>query len=365
MGAGKHVSMSQGPIKPSSPRKRIVWIDAAKALAMILVFYGHLGGSGDNPWFPSLEPSITIVYLFHMPLFFVLSGLVLNLDKPGKTFVVSRLKRLVIPYFFFSLYGVLKIGIKLAVPALFASFHAKPMGGGVKELSSIFLGYTNGLWFFWALLWGDLVLYFVHHASSGNTPIIPIIVIASLCVWTLMVMHGPQLPFQLQTTFEAVGFVGIGYLFKHLFLALDGTGWWRVLIISLILFVLCAAVKLTVHFSSDMLSTLGKAVLMIVAALSGSFVVMAIAVLMYKPAWLMFIGLNTMIFYGLNGFSLAPSKKILFTVISVSVVSSNWVLQVIVGLMCVALACAICALLTPVLKRWLWWAVGEKRPTTH
>lgn len=364
MEESRYVATNQGLVKLSSPSKRIVWIDAAKALAMILVFYGHLGGSGDNPWFPSLESSITVVYLFHMPLFFVLSGLVLNLNKPGKTFVISRLKRLVIPYFFFSLYGVLKIAIKLAAPALFASFHAKPMGGGIKELSSILLGYTNGLWFFWALLWGDLVLYLVHRATSGNTPIIAIIVIASLCAWTLVILYGPQLPFQLQTTFEAVGFVGIGYLFKHFFLALDGAGWWRLLIINLALFATCAVVKLTVRFSSDMLSTLGKAVLMIVAALTGSFVVMAIAALMYKPAWLMFIGLNTMIFYGLNGFSLAPSKKILFTVIPVSVVSSNWVLQIIVGLMCVALACTICALLTPVLKRWLWWAVGEKRPAT-
>lgn len=34
-------------------------------------FYGHLGGSGDNPWFPLLTDSIAVVYLFHMPLFFL------------------------------------------------------------------------------------------------------------------------------------------------------------------------------------------------------------------------------------------------------------------------------------------------------
>lgn len=51
--------------------ERIQWIDLSKGMAMILVFYGHLGGSGDNPWFPLLTDSIAVVYLFHMPLFFL------------------------------------------------------------------------------------------------------------------------------------------------------------------------------------------------------------------------------------------------------------------------------------------------------
>jgi uncharacterized membrane protein len=44
-------------------RQRIAWIDVAKGLAMILVFYGHLPGSGDNPWFPDLMGSREVVFI--------------------------------------------------------------------------------------------------------------------------------------------------------------------------------------------------------------------------------------------------------------------------------------------------------------
>lgn len=35
--------------------QRVIWIDIAKGIAMLLVFYGHLPGDGSNPWFPNLE----------------------------------------------------------------------------------------------------------------------------------------------------------------------------------------------------------------------------------------------------------------------------------------------------------------------
>lgn len=37
--------------KPVTKRNRIMWVDAAKGIAMILVFYGHLG----KYWFPALK----------------------------------------------------------------------------------------------------------------------------------------------------------------------------------------------------------------------------------------------------------------------------------------------------------------------
>ena len=45
---------SETVIMNTQPTKRIEWIDLAKGIGMILVLYGHLSGSGDNPWFPDL-----------------------------------------------------------------------------------------------------------------------------------------------------------------------------------------------------------------------------------------------------------------------------------------------------------------------
>lgn len=67
---------------------RYHWIDNIKVFALYLVVLGHIGTS-------SLHH---IIYGFHMPLFFLLSGM-LHKDKP----VADMFKRLVIPYILFNI----------------------------------------------------------------------------------------------------------------------------------------------------------------------------------------------------------------------------------------------------------------------
>ena len=71
---------------------RIEWIDRCKCIAIYFVVYGHL--CLDNKY----------VYAFHMPLFFLLSGFVLNEKKyEFKDFLKSRINGILIPYIFFYL----------------------------------------------------------------------------------------------------------------------------------------------------------------------------------------------------------------------------------------------------------------------
>jgi acyltransferase len=82
-------------------KKRIVWLDIAKAFGIFLVFYGHLletmyryGGR------PFLWPQLQFIYTFHMPLFFFLSGYLYR-DKGqtfGRFFRIQFLTRL-LPFF--------------------------------------------------------------------------------------------------------------------------------------------------------------------------------------------------------------------------------------------------------------------------
>ena len=59
-------------------KKRVVWIDYAKAFAMLFVIIGHVEtGSRLTNW----------VYSFHMPLFFFLSGITLKADRGGEVSV--------------------------------------------------------------------------------------------------------------------------------------------------------------------------------------------------------------------------------------------------------------------------------------
>lgn len=79
--------------------KRIIYIDYAKAFAIFLVVLGHTGG---------LNTTLrNVVYSFHLPLFFILSGMVFNEKKyeiDYMDFIVSKIKTLLIPYLKYSIY---------------------------------------------------------------------------------------------------------------------------------------------------------------------------------------------------------------------------------------------------------------------
>lgn len=118
------------------------------------------------PGSPNLTGSIWVVYLFHMPLFFMLSGLTFHPNKDFRTFFISRFKRLVIPYFFFSIYALGKILLLIVAPSVVQGFHAGAMGTPLSEIGVILLGNTNGLWFFLTLFWGELFLYGVNKLTK-------------------------------------------------------------------------------------------------------------------------------------------------------------------------------------------------------
>ncbi len=69
-------------------KSRIAWIDIAKGVGIILVVVGHALVSGRV---------YSAIYLFHMPLFFILAGVVFRPDNVKATFW-KRLRSLMIPY---------------------------------------------------------------------------------------------------------------------------------------------------------------------------------------------------------------------------------------------------------------------------
>ena len=76
------------------PNNRLDWIDITKGIAIFLMVCGHT----------SIPVSISdFIWSFHMPLFFIVSGMLYNPDKADnyKRYVIRKLYTLVVPYFFF------------------------------------------------------------------------------------------------------------------------------------------------------------------------------------------------------------------------------------------------------------------------
>ena len=69
---------------PEVKRTRESWLDACKGIAIILVVIGHIiDGNMAKGAINGLAWTIIYneIYLFHMPLFFVLSGMALAISK--------------------------------------------------------------------------------------------------------------------------------------------------------------------------------------------------------------------------------------------------------------------------------------------
>lgn len=106
-------------------KKRLTWVDITKGLLMILVVVGHYPGQLDFPLGK-------YIYWFHMPAFFLLSGLFFKpvLEKgKSKEAIYKRFMQLIVPYLFFLVtITLIRYGMEI--------------GSGNLELS----WYLNDLW---------------------------------------------------------------------------------------------------------------------------------------------------------------------------------------------------------------------------
>ena len=129
--------------------KRIVYLDIAKALCIILVVIGHYCPDGCPDWWIAVHD---FIYTFHMPLFMFASGFVYIATKRDEekygNFIMKKVKRLMIPYFVVS---AIVIGIKLLTESHAYVENPKTIMSFVKMFYYPEAGFF--LWFIWALWW--------------------------------------------------------------------------------------------------------------------------------------------------------------------------------------------------------------------
>lgn len=82
-------------------KARLTWVDAAKGFLMVLVVIGHYTGPAMTDF-----PLVKYIYWFHMPAFFIISGLFFKpiIEKSKlKPAIHKRFMQLMVPYLFFLL----------------------------------------------------------------------------------------------------------------------------------------------------------------------------------------------------------------------------------------------------------------------
>src|SRR5271154_1600527 len=76
--------------------RRVSWIDICRGIAIIFVLYGHIFTNDRQRY---------LIYAFHMPLFFFISGLVFKptVGKSMLSVTFKYIKQLIIPYYLFAI----------------------------------------------------------------------------------------------------------------------------------------------------------------------------------------------------------------------------------------------------------------------
>lgn len=129
-------------------QERIDWVDYAKGLGIILVVIGHVL-RGINEADMGLNENFFIVsdfliYSFHMPLFFFLSGVFVekSVNKNFKTTILKKANSLLYPYFLWSI-------IQGTIMLILSSFTNREMTIGI--LGKIVYDPIDQFWFVYTL----------------------------------------------------------------------------------------------------------------------------------------------------------------------------------------------------------------------
>ena len=133
-------------------QQRVEWVDTLKFIGILSVILGHIN-----------FPLNGFIYTWHMPLFFMVSGFFIKFETHFKDFVVKNFKRLMIPYFIFSIVGLFIEILKRYLLHREALDYTHEIKGIFIDMD--FAGLCNTyafvLWFLPALFFSRVFLYLI------------------------------------------------------------------------------------------------------------------------------------------------------------------------------------------------------------
>jgi acyltransferase len=197
------------------------WIDVAKGIAILSVVVGHAINqlNPENTTFV-LTTIRHFIYSFNMPIFFFLSGFLLNYSTVPLEFIRKKIKRLVIPYFFTYIVTSVILFISyilLKIPDSFSGFHyfLGMLYGTLLEFriqtgTDIF----SPLWFLPALFCALLISYALLWIFDNDPLLGFLTLIVTICVGYACGLSKIHLPWGFDIAMVAQLFVIPGFYLK-------------------------------------------------------------------------------------------------------------------------------------------------------
>ncbi len=295
---------------------RIYYYDNAKALLIFLVVLGHILQYANRDY--SILPFSLIqcfIYSFHMPAFFMISGMLFNLEKWKKkhfrSFIISRLKLLMLPYLFFEVIGLIVNSLLL---------HMVTMREGLLNIITIRCN-VGADWFLPAMFTAQCLYLIIKKYMKNSYGMIAML----LCMVFLIYMP--------INGYWAVLFRGLlGLLFMNLGSTFKGTAEkllsrdkWEYTLLSLILTMIFAVLSFKYAKNDFYLCMINNPIILICGSICGTYMILSLS---------KFINSLVLSYFGKNSLIVMGTHQIFLYIIG----PLNGVIQVITVFILIVLA---------------------------
>lgn len=314
---------------PFVGKPRIEWIDIAKGVGIALVSFGHLrNGDGQSVWLPALDELISAIYLFHMPLFYLLGGLTFSMRGGFKSFLIRKVKTLLVPYYIFSLYFLAKPFAILLIPSLRETFQTDHDYGIAHQFYDVLIA-GNGLWFLMAFFVGEVIMYGLVTLTGKRKNVLiaigTLLTVSSFYCSTYL--PDLQLPFQLLAGVEVAGFMCFGLVLRYWFMGIARTQALWMCLVGLILFGMIA-----VAVVENKVPSIIRWAALSLAAFLGSAVIIFLCITLQTNKLFACIGRDSLVYYTLNALTLNVVKVGIFRALHIDATTWPFMFQIGGGL---------------------------------
>lgn len=352
-------------------KKRIVWIDNARAFGIMAVFFGHIIEQIFLSYSPKAHLQFKLVYSFHIPLFFILSGFFAKQhDLRFLSYLKGKFQSRIVPVIFFS---------ALSLPIYVLSVKNSNIKYLAVQASYLFLGiprFNYVIWFLVCLFTVEIMNYFIFplvHKSRTRTVlgILIFYVIGWLISWralsAVQVLQVSKI-WCIQQAIMAYSFYLFGNLIYKSGLASNKMNAYTNSIVAAVsAFILLFTFNLnngpfyqTTQQVVIMASAIyGNPFLFPLTAIAGSAFIITFSRLVPENRILLFLGKNSLLFMGLNGILFFLNRN--FVVLGSTYISDKTIPMFILSIVLTLVSIAVCIPVALFLNKFLPQLTGAPR----
>ena len=344
-------------------RKRILWVDNAKAFGIIAVFFGHIIEQIFLSYSPKAHLQFKFIYSFHIPLFFILSGFFARLhDLSFRSFLKNKFLSRIVPVIFFSV---------LSLPMYMLSVRDFDIKHLMAQAALLLIGipqFNFVIWFLVCLFTVEIINFFLFpFLHSTRTRIISGILVFYCIGWLLswktqLNFHVMQISkiWCIQQAVMAYSFYLFGYyIYRSEAIFEKMNSYVNVMVVSISALILFFSFNLNngpFYQDTHQVVIVAKAIygnpfFFPLTAIAGSLFVISFSKLVPESRTLIFLGRNTLTLMGLNGMLLFVNKNLVLSVITY--ISDSSVSIFVLSAILTAVSVVVCVPIVLLLNKYL------------